>query len=93
MYTARDLDLDGLVGFGSVFVKSQVALLRLLGQTRTQWVQTAVESKIEIHFFHCVRVCPSNFKTTTCDYTKTILKPTKPSRSRSFAVYMSVIIK
>ena len=40
MYTARDLDLDGLVGFGSVFVKSQVALLRLLGRTRTQWVQT-----------------------------------------------------
>ena len=47
MYTARDLDLDGLVGFGSVFVKSQVALLRLLGRTRTQWVQTAYRSRID----------------------------------------------
>ena len=36
MYTARDLDLDGLVGFGLVFVKSQVVLLPLLGQIRTQ---------------------------------------------------------
>ena len=46
MYTARDLDLDGSVGFGSVFVKSQVALLRLLGRTRTHWVQTAYWSRI-----------------------------------------------
>ena len=47
MYTTRDLDLDGLVGFGLVFVKSQVALLRLLGRTRTQWVQTAYQRRIQ----------------------------------------------
>ena len=58
MYTARDLDLDGLVGFGSVFVKSQVALLRLLGRTRTQWVQPPIEVVFKI--FICIINTKSN---------------------------------
>ncbi len=41
MYTTRDL--DGLVGFGFGLRKVKVALLRLLGRTRTQWVQTPIK--------------------------------------------------